>query len=68
MGVRREQARLMRDVHPGVRVTVSGGGSGHGVRAAGAGEINIGMVSRDLKAEKIEMFPGLKTQENDAMP
>ncbi|MBA5941863.1 MAG: phosphate ABC transporter substrate-binding protein [Methanophagales archaeon] len=55
-----EQARLMKDVHPGIKVSVSGGGSGHGVKAAGAGDIDIGMVSRDLRAEEIEMFPDLK--------
>jgi len=55
-----EQARLMGVVHPGIRISVSGGGSGHGVKAAGAGDIDIGMVSRDLRPEEIAEFPNLR--------
>ncbi|MHC1579538.1 MAG: phosphate ABC transporter substrate-binding protein [Candidatus Alkanophagales archaeon] len=55
-----ECARLFMERHPGVRITVAGGGSGHGIRAVGAGSIDIGMASRDVKPEELELYPDLK--------
>ncbi len=39
--------------HPGVRVTVSGGGSGVGIQGVGSGLLDIGLASREMtEAEK----------------
>ena len=59
--INQECARLLMDANPNVRISVSGGGSGHGVKSAGAGEIDIGAVSRDVKASELEQYPDLKT-------
>ena len=58
--VNQECARLMMDTNPGLKISVSGGGSGHGIKAVGAGEINIGAASRDIKSEEMETYPDLK--------
>ncbi len=42
-----------------VRFEVVQSGSGEGVEAAGTKAVDIGMASRDLKAEEIAMFPEL---------
>ena len=55
-----ECARLFMEQHPAVRITVAGGGSGHGIKAVGAGNIDIGMASRDVKSEELELYPDLK--------
>ena len=39
-----------------VRVTVSGGGSGHGVKSVATGEADIGMASREVKQNEITEF------------
>ncbi|MDF2955355.1 phosphate ABC transporter substrate-binding protein [Candidatus Alkanophaga liquidiphilum] len=54
-----ECARLFMEQHPAVRITVAGGGSGHGIKAVGAGNIDIGMASRDVKSEELELYPNL---------
>ena len=43
--------------HPGVRVTVQGGGSGVGVASARSGLADVGMVSRALTAEEADLIP-----------
>jgi len=58
--INEECARLLRDANPDLRISVSGGGSGHGVKAVGAGEIDIGAASRDVKAEEMALYPDLK--------
>lgn len=58
--INQECARLFQEKHPNVRVSVSGGGSGHGIKAAASGEIDIGGASRDLKPEEKEKYPNLK--------
>lgn len=45
----------------GVTITVTGGGSGAGISQVGQGMVDIGMSSRDLKAEELESFPDLVT-------
>lgn len=48
-----EAAKQYRQSHPGLILTVSGGGSGVGVASVGQGLIEIGMASRELTpAEK----------------
>jgi len=58
--INQECARLLMDKNPDLRISVSGGGSGHGVKAAGAGEIDIGAASRDVKPEEMETYPDLR--------
>lgn len=42
--------------HPGVRINVQGGGSSAGIKAAQTGSADIGMSSRELKAEEKGLF------------
>jgi phosphate transport system substrate-binding protein len=58
--INQECARLLMDANPDLRISVSGGGSGHGVKSVGAGEIDIGAVSRDVKSSELELYPDLK--------
>lgn len=58
--INQECARLMMDTNPGLKISVSGGGSGHGIKSVGAGEINIGAASRDIKSKEMEIYPDLK--------
>lgn len=51
--INQDCARIFWDMYPDLRISVSGGGSGHGVRAVGAGEIDIGAASRDVKTEEM---------------
>ena len=46
--------------HPNVKVMVSGGGSGFGIKQVGEGYVDIGMAGRDLKPEEKEKYPNLK--------
>jgi len=46
-------ANLFMQENPGVVISVSGGGSGHGISAVSAGYINIGMSSKNLTTEQI---------------
>jgi phosphate transport system substrate-binding protein len=54
-------AEAFMQKHPDVDVQVSGGGSGAGIKALGEGVVNLGMSSRDLKAEEKTSYPDLKT-------
>ena len=58
--INQECARLLMDRNPALRISVSGGGSGHGVKSVGAGEIDIGAASRDVKTKEMERYPDLK--------
>ncbi|MFZ2071814.1 MAG: phosphate ABC transporter substrate-binding protein [Halobacteriota archaeon] len=58
--INQECARLLMEKNPALRMSVSGGGSGHGVKAVGAGEIDIGAASRDVKSEEMEAYPDMK--------
>jgi phosphate transport system substrate-binding protein len=58
--INEECKRLLMENNPDLRISVSGGGSGHGVKAVGAGEIDIGAASRDVKAEEMALYPDLK--------
>ena len=58
--INEECARLLREENPDLRISVSGGGSGHGVKAVGEGAIDIGAASRDVKSKEMEMYPDLK--------
>ncbi|MBN1762062.1 MAG: phosphate ABC transporter substrate-binding protein PstS family protein [Methanomicrobia archaeon] len=58
--INQECARLLMEANPDLRISISGGGSGHGVKSVGAGEIDIGAASRDVKAAEMEQYPDLK--------
>ena len=58
--INQECARLMMETDPKLKISVSGGGSGHGIKSVGAGEINIGAASRDIKSKEMELYPDLK--------
>ena len=55
-----ELAMLFMEENRGVRINVSGGGSGAGIEAAGNGAADIGMSSRALKQEEFDKFVGIK--------
>ncbi len=46
--------------HPGINITVSGGGSGHGIKALIDGTVDIANSSRFLKDKEVEMAIGKK--------
>jgi phosphate transport system substrate-binding protein len=47
-------------INPDLVIEVQGGGSSVGVTAAGEGTVNIGQVSREIKASEFEAFPDLQ--------
>ena len=53
-----EAAKHYRLLHPGLSLTVSGGGSGVGVASVGQGLVEIGMVSRELTASEKKRLLG----------
>jgi len=53
-------ALAFMELNPELVIEVQGGGSSVGVTAAGEGTVNIGMVSREIKASEIETFPDLQ--------
>ncbi len=53
-----EAAKHYRQLHPGLSLTVSGGGSGVGVASVGQGMADIGMVSRDLTPRETQRLEG----------
>ena len=58
--INQECARVLMDNNPNLRISVSGGGSGHGVKAVGSNEVDIGAASRDVKSKEMEEYPGIK--------
>lgn len=54
-----ESAKRFMAKNQNYRIEVSGGGSGFGVKQVGEGLVDIGMASRDLKAEEKEKYPNL---------
>lgn len=53
-------AEAYMDAHSNADIKVSGGGSGVGIQAIGEGTADIGMSSRDLKAEEMAKYPTLQ--------
>ena len=53
-----EAAKHYRKLHPGLSLTVSGGGSGVGVASVGQGLAEIGMVSRELTNNEKKRLQG----------
>ena len=52
-------AKTFQDAHPGIILTVKAGGSDIGISLAGAGKINLGMVSRPLNDDDLKAYPDL---------
>ncbi len=48
-----------KKTHPGVGFVVGGGGSSHGVKAVGTGEVMIGQASRYIKDKEMQKYPKL---------
>jgi phosphate transport system substrate-binding protein len=48
-------ADVYQSANPGVRIDVSAGGAGKGMADALAGAVDIGMVSRDVSPEEVEL-------------
>ncbi len=55
-----EWARLLMEKYPNLRISVSGGGSGHGIKSVGSGETDIGASSRDVKDKEFNEYPDIK--------
>lgn len=53
-------AKAYRAEHPECTIVIGAGGSSAGVTRAGAGEVSIGMCSRELRPEEIERYPDLQ--------
>jgi phosphate transport system substrate-binding protein len=52
-------AEAFEALHPDAVIDVQGGGSSVGVTSAGQGTADIGNVSRDVKQDELDQFPGL---------
>lgn len=57
--ISQECATIFMEENSGVDISVAGGGSGHGVKSAGAGEVDIGEASRNVKASELLKYPDL---------
>jgi phosphate transport system substrate-binding protein len=57
--ISQEIANKFMQLHKKVQVSVAGGGSGHGVKAAGSGEVDIGEASRNIKDSEWLSYPDL---------
>lgn len=53
-------AKEYMKLHPGIKITVQGGGSGAGVTAAGEGIADLGSASRNVKSTELEEYPLLQ--------
>lgn len=49
-------AQKIMAAHPGVRITIEGGGTGVGVQKVGEGLVNIGNTGRALSAEEVAKY------------
>lgn len=52
-----ELARRFESLHPGIRIDVQTGGSSRGIADAKRGVADIGMVSRELRANESSLHP-----------
>jgi len=57
--ISQEAANEFMKLHPGVQVSVAGGGSGAGIKAVGAGQVDIGESSRVIKESELILYPKL---------
>ncbi len=52
-----QMATEFMNLHPKVRITISGGGSSAGVKACANGTVDIGGASRDIKMTEADLIP-----------
>jgi phosphate transport system substrate-binding protein len=52
-----KMAHAFMQIHPRVKVNISGGGSSAGVRACAAGTVDIGAASRDIRIAEPDLIP-----------
>lgn len=52
-----QTAEQFNDMNDNITVTVSGGGSGHGITSVATGDAHIGMASREIKQSEIDENP-----------
>ena len=57
--ITQECANLFMEEYPLSYISVAGGGSGHGVKSAGSGEVDIGQSSRNIKDSELLRYPDL---------
>lgn len=55
----RQASLTFKSTHPGVEISVSGGGSSIGIKSVGNNEIDIGNASRPINYKEKEQFPNL---------
>lgn len=55
-------AERFQRLNPGIRITVSAGGSGVGIHGAGSGRLDIGLASRGLTPEETQRYAGAGLQ------
>jgi phosphate transport system substrate-binding protein len=56
-------AEAYMEEHPGVKITVQGGGSGSGVASTGMDIVDIGSASRNLKDPEASKYPEIQTHQ-----
>ncbi|KXS46420.1 MAG: phosphate transport system substrate-binding protein [Methanohalophilus sp. T328-1] len=56
-------AEAYMEEHPGVKITVQGGGSGSGVASTGMDIVDIGSASRNLKDSEASKYPEIQTHQ-----
>lgn len=59
--ISQEAANQFMKLHPTIQVSVAGGGSGAGIKAAGAGQVDIGESSRIITESEFLLYPQLVT-------
>jgi len=57
--ITQECANNFMTLHSQIQISVAGGGSGHGIKAAGSGEVDIGEASRNIKDTEFLSYPNL---------
>ncbi|TFH17049.1 phosphate ABC transporter substrate-binding protein [Candidatus Bathyarchaeota archaeon] len=57
--ITQECANLFMEINNRTHISVAGGGSGHGIKSAGSGEIDIGESSRNVKETELLKYPDL---------
>ena len=55
-----QMGAVFKKLHPGVTITVEGGGSGVGVNSVGQGDVDIGNTSREITGAEFKKFPFLQ--------
>ncbi len=57
--IARKAAAAYTAQHPDVKFAIGGGGSSKGIRSVGAGEVELGMASRAMKAKEKKAHPSV---------